>query len=63
MCDVRARGHARGFSRVHTRAHAPQLPGNIAAFGISGNLLGGLGHLFATHPPLEQRIDALRRSG
>lgn len=44
-------------------AHAPQLPGNIAAFGISGNLLGGLGHLFATHPPLEQRIDALRRSG
>lgn len=37
-----------------------QLPREIAAFGISGNMLGGLGHLFATHPPLGDRITALR---
>jgi heat shock protein HtpX len=37
-----------------------QLPREIAAFGISGNILGGLGHLFATHPPLSDRITALR---
>jgi heat shock protein HtpX len=37
-----------------------QLPREIAAFGISGNILGGLGHLFATHPPLGDRITALR---
>lgn len=36
------------------------LPREIAAFGISGNMLGGLGHLFATHPPLGDRITALR---
>ncbi len=40
--------------------HAAQLPREIEAFGISGNILGGLGHLFATHPPLSERITALR---
>ncbi len=43
-------------------AHNPApLPGGMAAFGISGGMLGGLAHLFATHPPLEVRIEALRR--
>lgn len=32
------------------------LPGNLAAFGISGKVA----NLFSTHPPLEERIDALR---
>ncbi len=32
------------------------LPGNLAAFGISGKMT----NLFSSHPPLEQRIDALR---
>lgn len=32
------------------------LPGNLAAFGISGKV----SNLFSTHPPLEARIDALR---
>ncbi|MSQ66575.1 MAG: protease HtpX [Gammaproteobacteria bacterium] len=40
-------------------SHEPQLPRGLAAFGISGNMLGGLGHLFATHPPLSTRIAAL----
>ncbi|HMM77369.1 MAG TPA: protease HtpX [Gammaproteobacteria bacterium] len=43
-------------------AHNPApLPGGMAAFGISGGALKGFAHLFATHPPLELRIEALRR--
>jgi len=45
-------------------AHDPgHLPEGMASFGISGNMLGGIGHLFATHPPLAARIEALRRAG
>ncbi|MBK8453786.1 MAG: protease HtpX [Thiofilum sp.] len=41
------------------RVHEPKdLPGELAAFGISGG--GGLGRLFMTHPPLEERIAALQ---
>ena len=32
----------------------------MAAFGISGNMKRGLTRLFMTHPPLEERIEALR---
>jgi heat shock protein HtpX len=35
------------------------LPPQMAAFGISGG--GGLTRLFMSHPPLDERIDALRR--
>ena len=35
---------------------ATELPGNVKGFGISG----GMGSLFATHPPIEARIKALR---
>jgi len=35
------------------------LPGGLAAFGISGGLGGGMKKLFMTHPPLEERIAAL----
>jgi len=42
------------------RAHEPQdLPGELAAFGISGGVGGGLSNLFLSHPPLEDRIRAL----
>jgi heat shock protein HtpX len=37
------------------------LPDQLAAFGISGGRRGGLARLFMTHPPLEERIAALRR--
>jgi heat shock protein HtpX len=37
-----------------------QLPEAIRAFGISGGRLG-LGRLFMSHPPLEERIAALQR--
>jgi len=37
-----------------------QLPDQIAAFGISGGVAGGFKRLFMSHPPLEERIAALR---
>src|SRR5262245_21227243 len=40
--------------------HPQPLPDQMAAFGISGGLGQGLKRLFMTHPPLEERIAALR---
>ena len=40
--------------------HPAPLPEKLAAFGISGGA-GGIKRLFMTHPPLEERIEALRR--
>ncbi len=42
--------------------HAGPLPERMAAFGISGNRAEGIKRLFMTHPPLEERIAALRNS-
>jgi len=47
------------LNRVHTEA----LPEKMAAFGISGHNGGGLKRLFMTHPPLEERIAALKAEG
>ena len=44
--------------RLQMGAADSQLPDQISAFGISGKK-GGWMHLFATHPPLEERIAAL----
>jgi len=33
----------------------------MAAFGIAGGVGGGLKALFLTHPPLQQRIQALQQ--
>ena len=42
--------------------HEPsQLPSQMAAFGINGGLSDGLRKLLMTHPPLEERIAALRQ--
>ncbi len=38
------------------------LPTQIAAFGISGNIAHGLKKLFMSHPPLAERIAALKNS-
>jgi heat shock protein HtpX len=40
--------------------HPAPLPEKMAAFGIAGGAGGGLKRLFMTHPPLEERIAALR---
>jgi len=42
--------------------HEPApLPDKMAAFGISGGVGSGLKRLFMTHPPLEERIAALKQ--
>ncbi len=42
--------------------HAPALPEQMSAFGIAGGGAGGLKRLFMSHPPLEERIAALRNA-
>jgi heat shock protein HtpX len=39
------------------------LPDKLAAFGIAGGGAGGIKRLFMTHPPLAERIAALRGAG
>ncbi len=51
------------LQRLQAAREPEPLPGGMASFGINGGMLGGLAHLFATHPPLETRIEALRRAG
>jgi len=47
--------------RALQRSHEPQdLPGELAAFGISGGMRSGFSKLFLSHPPLEERIAALQ---
>lgn len=49
-----------GALRALQRESEPvDLPGEFAAFGISGNRGGGIRKLFMSHPPLEERIAAL----
>jgi heat shock protein HtpX len=40
-----------------------QLPDAVKSFGISGGVGGGLKRLFMSHPPLDERITALREAG
>jgi heat shock protein HtpX len=47
--------------RLQKATQPPQLPDQMAAFGISGAPRSGLRRLFMTHPPLEERIEALSR--
>ncbi|HEX7373952.1 MAG TPA: protease HtpX [Steroidobacteraceae bacterium] len=42
------------------QAHSGALPQNMAAFGIAGGNVSGFRKLFMSHPPLEERIAALR---
>ena len=42
------------------RGHAEALPDRMAAFGINGGMGQGLKKLFMSHPPIEERIAALR---
>lgn len=50
---------ALGRLQALTQPGAEPLPDSLKAFGISGG--GGLTRLFMSHPPLEERIAALRR--
>ncbi len=44
---------------LQRRSQPEDLPGEFAAFGISGGMGGGLKKLFLSHPPLQERIAAL----
>lgn len=44
------------------QAVAEDMPGELAAFGISGGLKQGIAAALMTHPPLEERIAALKNS-
>jgi len=46
------------LERLKTNHEQATLPQQMAAFGISGG--NGIVKLFMTHPPLDERIEALR---
>ena len=47
------------LKRLRAVSDPEPLPDEMAAFGISGGVAGGLKRLFMSHPPLEERIAAL----
>ena len=48
--------------QAETQAHVPsEMPDTMTALGISGGWKEHASKLFMTHPPLEERIEALRR--
>jgi heat shock protein HtpX len=58
------RGKMIGALQALQRQQNPHdLPGEFAAFGISGGLGDGIKKLFMTHPPLQERIAALQAAG
>jgi len=50
------------LQRLQKSVNQPHLPDQLSAFGISGGISSGLKSLFMSHPPLEERIAALRES-
>ncbi len=48
------------LERLQAHAQGASLPDQLAAFGISGRFAAGLSRLFMSHPPIEERIAALR---
>ena len=48
------------LERLSGGVNQPHLPDQMAAFGISGGIGQGMKRLFMTHPPIEERIAALR---
>ena len=50
------------LERLKLNHEQSQLPSQIAAFGISGGVASGIRYLFMSHPPLDERIAALRET-
>ena len=48
------------LQRLAQQSGHAELPDQLAAFGISGGMRGGFSRLFMSHPPLAERIEALR---
>jgi len=51
------------LERLKAAADPTPLPDQMSAFGISGRAKSGLARLFMTHPPLDERIEALKAQG
>lgn len=50
------------LERLKQSSEPPVLPESIEAFGISQGFRRGIGNLFRSHPPLDERITALREA-
>lgn len=50
------------LERLRANVNRPHLPDQMQAFGISGPIADGLKRLFMSHPPLEERIAALKNA-
>jgi heat shock protein HtpX len=50
------------LNRLKAMHEPAQLPDQMAAFGISGAPAGGFKRLFMSHPPLDERIAALKQA-
>ncbi|MDZ7737002.1 MAG: protease HtpX [Gammaproteobacteria bacterium] len=51
------------LQRLKQSYQQPHLPEQLEAFGISGGMGRGIKRLFLSHPPLDERIAALRVNG
>ncbi len=51
------------LERLKANVVQAELPDKMAAFGISGGMGQGLKRLFMSHPPLDERIAALKAAG
>ena len=63
MIEAAARNHQAGTVALEAlkSAHEPLPAQQFASFGIaSGKAAGGLARLLMSHPPLDERIAALR---
>lgn len=50
------------LQRLQAQYEPDDLPGQLAAFGISGGVKSGLQKLLMSHPPLDERIAALHQA-
>jgi heat shock protein HtpX len=50
------------LERLKSAGQPGPLPDQFAAFGLSGGARSGIARLFMTHPPLDERIAALRQN-
>ncbi|MET0808916.1 MAG: protease HtpX [Pseudoxanthomonas sp.] len=51
------------LERLEANHRPSTLPAQVEAFGIAGGIGHGLKKLFLSHPPMQERIAALRRDG
>ena len=48
------------LERLKANSNQPELPDQLAAFGIAGGMGQGIKRFFMSHPPLDERIAALK---